>query len=50
MLLMNGSLINVATGESSSGLIRSLEAAFFSNRELIVVLLMATLAGPAMSV
>ena len=47
LMLMNGSLITGATGESSSGLIRSLDAPFFTDRQRIDVLFMATLSRPA---
>ncbi|MCA9137013.1 MAG: DUF1553 domain-containing protein [Planctomycetales bacterium] len=47
LMLMNGSLIASATGESSSGLIRSLEAPFFTDKQRIDVLFMATLSRPA---
>ena len=47
LMLMNGELIAGATGEQSSGLIRSLQAPFFSDPERIDVLFMATLSRPA---
>ncbi|MCG8652046.1 MAG: DUF1549 and DUF1553 domain-containing protein [Pirellulales bacterium] len=47
LTLMNGSLITAATGEQSSGLILALEAPFFSDRQRIDVLFMATLSRPA---
>lgn len=47
LMLMNGSLISQATGAGSSGLIRSLEAPFFTDRQRIDVLFMATLSRPA---
>lgn len=47
LTLMNGSLIHGATGESSSGLIQSLAAPFFSDRQRIDVVFMATLSRPA---
>ena len=47
LTLMNGGLINGATGESSSGMIRSLQAPFFSDPQRIDVLFMATLSRPA---
>ncbi|KAA5538985.1 DUF1553 domain-containing protein [Roseiconus nitratireducens] len=47
LMLMNGSLTNGATGEQSSGLIRSLQAPFFTDRQRIDVLFMATLSRPA---
>ena len=40
---MNGSLIAGATGLSSSGLLKSLEAPFFTNRQRIEVIYLATL-------
>ncbi|QDU38073.1 hypothetical protein Mal4_23930 [Maioricimonas rarisocia] len=43
LTLMNGGLISSATGLSSSGLLKSLEAPFFTNRERIEVLYLATL-------
>lgn len=43
LTLMNGTLIEGATGLSSSGLLKSLEAPFFTNRERIEVLYLATL-------
>ncbi len=43
LTLMNGTLIGGATGISSSGLLKSLEAPFFNNRERIEVLYLATL-------
>lgn len=47
LMLMNGSMIAEATGEASSGLIQSLEAPFFTDRQRIDVLFMATLSRPA---
>jgi len=43
LTLMNGGLISGATGLSSSGLLTSLEAPFFTNKERIEVLYLATL-------
>lgn len=43
LTLMNGSLINGATGLSTSGLLKSLEAPFFTNEQRIEVLYFATL-------
>lgn len=43
LTLMNGGLISGATGLSSSGLLKSLEAPFFTNKERIEVLYLATL-------
>ncbi|NQV24188.1 MAG: DUF1553 domain-containing protein [Rhodopirellula sp.] len=43
LTLMNGGLIEGATGLSSSGLLKSLEAPFFTNDERIEVLYLATL-------
>ncbi|MEZ6125236.1 MAG: DUF1549 and DUF1553 domain-containing protein [Planctomycetaceae bacterium] len=43
LTLMNGTLIDSATGLSSSGLLSSLEAPFFSNRQRIEVLYFSTL-------
>jgi hypothetical protein len=43
LTLMNGSLIDGATGLSSSGLLKSLEAPFFTNQQRIEVLYFATL-------
>lgn len=43
LTLMNGGLISGATGLSSSGLLKSLEAPFFTNIERIEVLYLATL-------
>lgn len=43
LTLMNGTLIENATGLSTSGLLKSLEAPFFSNRQRIEVLYLATL-------
>lgn len=43
LTLMNGGLIEGATGLSSSGLLKSLEAPFFTNEERIEVLYLATL-------
>jgi hypothetical protein len=40
---MNGSLIEDATGLSSSGILSSLEAPFFTNRQRVEVLYLATL-------
>jgi hypothetical protein len=40
---MNGTLIDSATGLTSSGLLKSLEAPFFTNRQRIDVLYFATL-------
>lgn len=47
LLLMNGSLTQNATGEQSSGLIRSLQAPFFTDEQRIDVMFMATLSRPA---
>ncbi|HUG20392.1 MAG TPA: DUF1553 domain-containing protein, partial [Planctomycetaceae bacterium] len=46
LTLMNGTLISNATGISSSGLLKSLEAPFFDNRQRIEVLYMSTLSRP----
>jgi len=46
LTLMNGTLIAGATGLSSSGLLKSLEAPFFTNRQRIEVLYLATLSRP----
>jgi len=43
LTLMNGTLISGATGLSTSGLLASLEAPFFSNEQRIEVLYLATL-------
>jgi len=43
LTLMNGTLIENATGLTSSGLLKSLEAPFFTNRQRIEVLYLATL-------
>lgn len=43
LTLMNGPLIQGATGLSSSGLLRSLEAPFFSNEQRIEIVYLATL-------
>ena len=43
LTLMNGGLISGATGLSSSGLLQTLEAPFFTNKERIEVLYLATL-------
>jgi hypothetical protein len=43
LTLMNGSLIEGATGISSSGILSSLEAPFFTNRQRVEVLYLATL-------
>jgi len=43
LTLMNGGLIDGATGLSTSGLLKSLEAPFFSNEERIEVLYFSTL-------
>jgi hypothetical protein len=43
LTLMNGSLIEGATGLSSSGILNSLEAPFFTNRQRVEVLYLATL-------
>ena len=43
LTMMNGSLIEGATGLTTSGLLKSLEAPFFSNRQRIEVIYMATL-------
>ncbi len=43
LTLMNGGLIEGATGLSSSGLLKSLEAPFFSNKQRIEILYIATL-------
>ncbi|WP_040768740.1 DUF1549 and DUF1553 domain-containing protein, partial [Novipirellula maiorica] len=47
LMLMNGTLISGATSEQTSGLIRSLEAPFFTDSQRIDVLFMATLSRPA---
>lgn len=47
LTLMNGSLIDNATGDSSSGMVRSLQAPFFTDNQRIDVLFMATLSRPA---
>ncbi|PHQ37040.1 DUF1549 and DUF1553 domain-containing protein [Rhodopirellula bahusiensis] len=46
LMLMNGSLIGQATHEQSSGLIRSLDAPFFTDEQRIEVLFMSTLSRP----
>jgi hypothetical protein len=46
LTLMNGTLIAGATGISTSGLLKSLEAPLFNNRERIEVLYLATLSRP----
>ncbi|MCA9086125.1 MAG: DUF1553 domain-containing protein, partial [Planctomycetaceae bacterium] len=46
LTLMNGQLIENATGLSSSGLLKSLEAPFFSNEQRLEVLYLATLSRP----
>ena len=43
LTLMNGGLINDATGLTSSGLLKSLEAPFISNEQRIEILYLATL-------
>lgn len=43
LTLMNGALIQGATGLTSSGLLNSLKAPFFTNRERVEVLYLATL-------
>lgn len=43
LTLMNGGFIDGVTGLSSSGLLRSLEAPFFTNKERLEVLYLATL-------
>lgn len=43
LTLMNGTLINSATGLASSGLLKSLDAPFFSNKQRVEVLYFATL-------
>lgn len=43
LTLMNGTLIDSATGLSSSGLLKSLEAPFFTNQQRVDVLYLATL-------
>jgi hypothetical protein len=43
LTLMNGSLIEGATGLTSSGILSSLEAPFFTNRQRVEVLYLATL-------
>lgn len=47
LTLMNGSLIDNATSDASSGRVKSLQAPFFSDTERIGVLFMATLSRPA---
>ncbi len=44
LTLMNGSLIDSATGLASSGVLKSLEAPFFTNEQRIEILYFATLA------
>jgi hypothetical protein len=46
LTLMNGSLIEGATGLSTSGILKSLEAPFFTNQQRIEVLYFATLSRP----
>lgn len=46
LTLMNGTLIENATGLSSSGLLKSLEAPFFTNEQRIEILYLATLSRP----
>ena len=46
LTLMNGSLVDGATGLQSSGLLKSLEAPFFSRDQRIEILYFATLARP----
>ena len=43
LTLMNGTLIANATGLSTSGLLKSLEAPFFTNEQRIEILFLATL-------
>ena len=47
LMLMNGTLISQATGEDSSGMIKSLDAPFFTDQQRVDVLYMATLSRPA---
>lgn len=47
LTLMNGGLISGATAEGSSGMIRSLQAPFFTDAQRINILFMATLSRPA---
>ncbi|WDQ16281.1 DUF1549 and DUF1553 domain-containing protein [Rhodopirellula sp. P2] len=49
LMLMNGSLIAQATHEQSSGLIRSLDAPFFTDEQRIEVLFLSTLSRPPRS-
>ena len=46
LTLMNGALVDGATGLQSSGLLKSLEAPFFSREQRIEILYFATLARP----
>ena len=46
LTLMNGSLVDGATGLQSSGLLKSLEAPFFSRDQRIEILYFATMARP----
>jgi hypothetical protein len=46
LTLMNGPLIEGATGLSRSGILSSLEAPFFTNRQRVEVLYLATLSRP----
>lgn len=46
LTLMNGALSNIATRESTSGQIRSLEAPFFSDAQRVEILFLATLSRP----
>ncbi|MGD9855000.1 MAG: DUF1549 and DUF1553 domain-containing protein [Planctomycetaceae bacterium] len=46
LTLMNGRLIQSATGLQSSGILRSLEAPFFSNEQRVETLFLATLSRP----
>ena len=46
LTLMNGDLVDGATGLQSSGLLKSLEAPFFSREQRIEILYFATLARP----
>ncbi|MEM8666913.1 MAG: DUF1549 and DUF1553 domain-containing protein [Planctomycetota bacterium] len=46
LMLMNGSLTSEATAEQNSGLIRSLQAPFFTNDQRIEIVFMATMSRP----
>ncbi|QDT04604.1 hypothetical protein K227x_29970 [Rubripirellula lacrimiformis] len=46
LTMMNGDLVAMATGTNSGGLLKSLDAPFFTNKQRVEVLFLATLSRP----